>query len=169
MKLISDFRFQISDFRGFTLIELIVVFTVIAILSTVGVASLSSYSQTQTLQQAANDLITTLNTAKISTISQIKPTECLSSTLNGYSVSINISESSYTLNVVCSGATIPLSKAKKLPSGISFNPLNGTPPTTTTNVYFPLLTGGVIGSGDIVLSGYQRTRTITVNSTGGIQ
>lgn len=179
MKLISNFKFsfnpelrtegQISNFRGFTLIELIVVFTVIAILSTIGVASLASYSQAQTLQQSSNDLITTLNTARASAISQVKPSQCLSSTLDGYSVSINLAGNSYTLNVICSGATIPLTTAKKLSSGISFNPATGTPPTTTTNVFFSLLTSGVTGSGNIVLSGYGRTRTITVSSIGGIQ
>jgi prepilin-type N-terminal cleavage/methylation domain-containing protein len=60
------------DKKGFTLIELIVVFTVLAILSTIGTISLVSYSRAQTLNQATNDLVQTLDTAKSLSGSQLK-------------------------------------------------------------------------------------------------
>ncbi|HYM65199.1 MAG TPA: prepilin-type N-terminal cleavage/methylation domain-containing protein [Candidatus Sulfotelmatobacter sp.] len=163
------FSYIKSSKKGFTLLELIVVFTVIAILSTVGLASFVNYSKTETLKQAQNDLINTLNTAKSDAFSQIKPVQCVSYTLNGYSVTINTSTwRSYSLNVICSGNTFTLS-TKTLPSGVSFNTGSGTPPTTSTNIYFSLLTSGVIGEGDIVLSGNGSTKTVTVTSVGGIE
>ena len=169
-KSILNFQFSIFNFEGFTLIELIVVFSVIAILSTVGVASFVTYSRNQTLQQATNDLVTVLNTAKAKSTSQVKPfPQCgASAVLNGYSVSINVSAGTYTLNVVCQGATIPLSTTR-LPANVSFNLATGNPPTTTTNVFFSLLTSAVIGTGNIVLSSSGRTKTVTITSTGGIQ
>ena len=155
---------------GFTLIELIVVFSVIAIISTIGVAAFVGYSRTQTLNQAAIDLSTTLSTAKSRASSQIKPpAQCTSlMTLNGYSVTINIPAKTYSLNVVCSGTTFVLTTTT-LPTGISFNLASGTPPTTTTNVFFAILTSAVSGTGNIVLSGYSQTKTITVDSLGVIQ
>ncbi len=156
--------------KGFTLIELIVVFSVIAILSTIGVASFVSYSRAQTLQQATNDFVNVLNTAKARSVSQIKPSQCNSaSTLDGYVVIVNIAGNSYTLNVICSGTTTPLSQPFTLPANVSFNSATGIPPTTTTSILFSVLTGGVIGTGNIVLSSYGQTKTATVTSVGGIQ
>ena len=155
--------------KGFTLLELIIVFTVIAILSTVGLASFVNYSKTQALQQSYNDLLNTLNTAKSDAFSQIKPSQCNSYTLNGYSVVINTSTwKSYSLNVICSGNTFTLSTIT-LPTNVSFNTGSGTPPTTTTNVFFSLLTSGVVGTGNIVLSGNSKTKTITITGVGGIK
>lgn len=156
--------------RGFTLIELIVVFSVIAIISTIGVAAFVGYSRTQTLNQAAIDLATNLNTAKSRASSQIKPSaQCTSATvLNGYSVTVNTSARTYSLNVVCSGITFALTTTT-LPTGISFNSGSATPPTTTTNVFFAILTSTVTGTGNIVLAGYSQTKVITIDSLGVIQ
>ena len=57
--------------EGFTLLELIVVFSIIAILSTIGVASYTSYARQQLLQGAVNDLSAVLNTAKSKASSQV--------------------------------------------------------------------------------------------------
>lgn len=156
--------------KGFTLIELIVVFSVIAIISTIGLASFVGYSRSQTLNQASIDLSTYLSTAKSKASSQIKPSaQCNNTTvLDGYSVSINIAASSYSLNVVCSGSTFVLTTAK-LPAGVTFNSAVASPPTTTTNVFFAILNSSVTGTGNIVLTGYSQTKTITVNSLGVIQ
>lgn len=163
--------------KGFTLLELIVVFTVIAILSTVGLASFVSYSRTQTLQQSYNDLINDLNTAKSNSFSQVKPQACSSYILTGYTLSINTSSSnpvtkpawrSYDLSAICSG-NIFVVKTIILPTGVSFNNASGVPPTTTTNVSFSVLTGGVIGAGNMVLSAYSNTKTITISGIGEIR
>ena len=155
---------------GFTLIELVVVFSVIIIVSTLGIASNVSYSRAQTLQQASNEFVTVLNTAKARSGSQIKPTsQCTAvSALNGYSVTVNIAARSYALNVICSGVTTPLSTTT-LPNGVSFNSATGNPATTTTSVTFSVLTGGVIGSGNIVLSAFGSSKTVTISQVGGIQ
>lgn len=170
MKKISNFKSRILNIKGFTLIELIVVFSVIAILSTVGVASFVSYSKAQTLQQATNDFITVLNTAKSRASVQVKPSpQCLStSALGGYSVTVNIAARTYALNVICSGTTTALS-TQTLPTNVSFNSAAASPPTTTTNIVFSVLTGGVTGTGNVVLSSYGSTKTVTINSVGGIQ
>lgn len=155
--------------RGFTIIELIVVFSVMAVLSTIGIASFSSFSKSQVLQQATNDLVNTLNTAKVRSASQNKPNPpCLAnSILENYNVVINIALKTYSLNVVCSGTTNIL-KTTALPSNVNFNTASGTPPTTTTTIVFPVLTGGVNRSGNIVLSSFGLTKTITISQVGNI-
>lgn len=171
MKLISNFKLQISNRSGFTLLELIVVFSVIAIISTVGLASFVSYSKSQALGQAQNDLINTLSLAKSDAFSQVKPTQCANYTLENYSVTINTSTwRTYYLKVTCSGNTFTLATTT-IPSssGVTINTQAGIPPTTTTSVSFSVLTGGVNGVGDIVLSGNNQFKTITITSVGGIQ
>lgn len=167
----NNLTMQQFNNKGFTLIELIVVFSVLAVLSTVGIASFASYSRAQVLQQATNDLVNTLNTAKVRAASQTKPSQCLSeSVLQGYSVTINIAARTYSLNVICSGITTSLSTTT-LPVNVSFNSATGVPPTTATNIIYPVLTGGVSGAGNIVLSSYNQTKTITITicPVGGIQ
>lgn len=159
--------------KGFTIIELIVVFSVIAILSTIGVASFVSYSRSQTLVQATNDFVNILNTAKARSAAQIKPSQCNSaSTLDGYGVSVNIVPRTYVLNVICSGITTTLSTLT-LPVNVSFNSATGNPPTTTTSIFFSVLTGGVTGAGNVVLSYPSDSgilpKTVTVTPVGGIQ
>lgn len=161
---------------GFTLIELVVAFSVIAFLSTVGIASFVSYSRSQALSVSAKDLVNALNLAKSRSLSQVlAPSQCPGQSLIGYEVRLCgfstptcLSEGDYELNITCSGNIFSPVETKKLPVGISFDENQ----TTTTSFLFPILTGGVnMGGGDgtIVLSGYGQTRTIIVNSSGVIQ
>lgn len=159
---------------GFTLIEIIVVFSVIAILSTAGIASFVTYSRSQTVEVAAQDIVAMLNTAKSRALSQVKPvaSPCGEAgeggVLQGYRVSI--SANNYRLSAVCGGNDyfIP-NENKPIPTSISI--------TAGTGTYtFRVLTGGVIEAGvsgtAVTLRGYQDSRyekTITVYPDGRIK
>jgi prepilin-type N-terminal cleavage/methylation domain-containing protein len=162
----------LSSPKGFTLIELVVVFVVIAILATIGVAALVTYSRTQTLNQATNDLYAAINSAKSLSSSQVrsmtKPSQesedslsCLSDqVLNGYGVSINIAQNSYTLYIQCSGQNKTNSAWDvSLPIDISFDQ------SSATNIFFPVITGAIVSDkNSIVLDGYPgSTKTISIN------
>ena len=150
--------------RGFTLIELIVVFSVMAVLSVVGIASFASYSRSQVLQQATTDLVNTLNTAKVRAASQIKPSilQCNNGILESYKVVINDpSANKYTLYAVCSGSSVG-AITTTLPLNVSFNS------AVVKSITYPVLTGGVNGSGDVVLSSYAQTKTVKISLVGGI-
>lgn len=127
--------------KGFTLIEIIVVFSVIAIISTVGIAAFVSYSKTQALQASYLDFINTLNKAKAYSLSQVKPTRCDQNLLNGYDVVLNYSsdqtsQDSYSLYVRCGDQDQePPLKTAKLPQTVRFNPIF----TTYQNYFFPIL------------------------------
>ena len=160
--------------KGFTLIELIVVFSIIAIISTIGVAAFVGYSRTQTLNQAAFDLSTTLNTAKAKASSQIKPSvsQCSgANVLNGYSVTLDTvsNPNTYSINVVCSGGTVVLTNPDGTPQTTSLPKSITFAAGSITNVFFPIFTSAVTGTGNIVLSGFSQTKTLTINSSGVIQ
>lgn len=154
------------DQRGFTLIELIVVFTVIAILSVIGVAAFVSYGRVQALETAASELKSTLFLAKSRAISQVNDI-CISKAqiLDGYEVDLSTLANSYQLKVRCSGFFYPVYPTTYLPKNISFDSLK----TTSISIFFPVISSGVKGAGTIYLTGYGNTKTITVDSIGGIQ
>lgn len=154
--------------NGFTLLELIIVFSVIAILSTLGIASFVGYSRSQSLQSAASELASTLNLAKARASSQVKPTEC-EGTLNGYKVMIDdpyqTPSVKYSLYVVCGESQ--LVKTTTLPDNgkIIFDSDN----TTTSLIFFPVITGIVQGAGNVVLTGYSQTRCLSISPAGVIK
>jgi prepilin-type N-terminal cleavage/methylation domain-containing protein len=99
-------RFFQKKNAGFTLIELIVAVTIMALLSTFGIAGFVSYSRAQSLNTATQDFVTALQSAKAATASQVKPTTCASTgVFQGYQIHITSSanSSSYTVGPVCGG------------------------------------------------------------------
>lgn len=163
--------------RGFTLIEIIVVFSIIAILSVIGVAAFVNYSRLQTVETSASELANYLTVAKSRAISQVKPTsqvpQCdASAILNGYKVIICQTSSSdvlcnaantYILAVRCSDADYRI-QTRTLPKNVAYNPS-----PTSTSFLFPVISSGVIGSGTVSLSAYGVTKRIIVNNVGGIE
>ena len=151
---------QFLKIKGFTLIELIVVFSILSILSAMGLASFATYSRIQAVTNERNNLILTLNTAKARAQSQVKPSSCSTQTLNGYQVFINTTNNTYTLRAICSTSIVDISTTR-LASNVTFQSAS---PTT---YFFPVLTGGVTG-GTIVITGYSIVQTINVNTNGTI-
>lgn len=161
-------RRSIFNSAGFTLLELIIVFTVIAILSTIGIASFVDYSRVQVVQSATSDLESTINMAKSRALSQTKPFGCESQVLQGYEVDLDTvnNPNSYTIWAVCSDSLVnPFSSTTNkivLPTSISFD----ISKTTTLSIFFPIIKGGVRGAGNIVLKGYNQSRWICVGPGG---
>lgn len=161
---------------GFTLIETLVVISVITALSAVGLGSFLSYNRTQSLQQAAQDLKTTIERARANSLARIKPTgtgQCTTSeSLYSYRIDTctNCATYTYKMAVVCgSGAprTIDI-LTKKLSSTMSITS------TSCSSLAFNVLSNIVVcNSGSlpatIVLSGYNDTRTITVDIGGNVR
>jgi len=161
--------------KGFTLIELVVAFSIMAILSTVGIASFVSYSRTQTMQQAVSDFTTALNTAKAASVAQtlslnisgVNLTCPAGRAFEGYGIVINSPvANSYRFYVRCTGVKTYSAKETILPTNINFDAS-----TTTQDVFFAVLTGGVVGGGNIVFNGINlglKTKTISIDLGGNI-
>lgn len=154
---------------GFTLIEIVIVFTVIAMLSAIGIAAFVSYSRVQSLQSAASTLSSTLSLARSRAISQSKPTDCGAQILNGYKVLLNTANNTYELDAICGGFSYKV-LSQKLPQNISFDAVK----TTSTSFYFPVIVNGALfnptaQSATIYLNGYGNSSKISVDSTGDIK
>ena len=162
---------KVKSVAGFTFIEILVVITVISILSGIGIAGFVSFSRSQTLNTAVNDVISVLNLAKSRSGSQVKPDYlCLNTdTLSGYEVKISVATPNYEMDVRCTRGGIslilPPVLSKKLPNGYSFDSTSGT------SFFFPLLIGGVVRTGGttiIIKDAYGSSKTITVDASGNI-
>lgn len=144
--------------NGFTLIELLTVFSIIGVLTALGVQSFTSFNNTQTVTIATSGLVTTLQRAKSSAISQVIPASCATKSLTGYEVDISMSARTYTLFALCGGKK--QIEKDTLPPNITF--VSGS----TTTVIFALGTGTINIPASISLKGYGKTVKITVSKTG---
>jgi prepilin-type N-terminal cleavage/methylation domain-containing protein len=146
--------------RGFTLIELVVVFALIGLLSFGTYFSFRSYSQTQSMQNSVADVQQTLTTAKSRSLTQVKPTQCGTQILQGYQVSLSL-PATYRLEVLCGTSTYQID-TKTLISPVTFAA------TSATKITFAVATGIVNTPGNLVLTGSNQTKTIRVDSAGTI-
>lgn len=149
--------------KGFTLIELTIVFSVIAILSVIGLSISIDYNRTQIVNSAYEGFKTAINTAKSNALSQKKPNTCIGS-LNGYQIAV-LPPSSYILQVVCDGVPVDI-RNFYLPQNVTFD--------QEITFFFPILIGGATftpsgPTGTVTLTGYNKSKTITVDSAGNIQ
>lgn len=161
---------------GFTLIETVVVFAIIAILSTIAIASFVNYNRAQNVQVAYSELSSTLALARSKALSQAKPQVCVNNNLilNAYEVVLSTFDNTYKLYAVCSGAQYLIQPVTSLPKNVVFD----TTKTTSLSFYFSVITNGVtfdkpnVSSASIYiyLTGYQNDgKTIIVNSVGTIK
>ncbi len=168
--------------RGFTFIELIIVFTITTILGTVGLASLASYNNSQQVVTVTSDLRNLFQIAQSRSASQVKPSQCTTdltdpsanSTLIGYEVDFCAggvlgkpaacqANDDYEVNAQCSnGVNYILISSKKYSSDVTITPNH-------RSFFFPVLTGDVDQSGTITVSGFGKTNTITISKLGVIQ
>jgi prepilin-type N-terminal cleavage/methylation domain-containing protein len=116
--------------RGFTLIELIVVISIIALLSGGGLAVFTGFRSARVALGQAQIISDTLNEAKRLAVAAEKPAECSAVTLAGYEVSFT--PFAMTLTAICPGGAPP-GKVRSLTSG----EIIGSP----TPIEFRVLTG----------------------------
>lgn len=159
--------------NGFTFIELIIVITFIAILSSIGIASFVNYSKTQNLESARSNLLSVFNLAKSRAMSQTKPPSCTE--LNGYEVVITRAGNKYDLYPICSNLRASSVVSASLPSGVTFNSSIGS---SSVSFFFPVIVSGVkikvddveisVAPKTIKLNSYDLSNTIVIDKVGGI-
>lgn len=154
---------------GVSLIELLVIIAIIAIIGTIGASSLIRYSEAQTYNAGVAETMTLLATAKSYAQSQVKP-NC-TGRLFGYRVSLSAPRT-MTINAVCGDTYATLTHGtamitKTLPANVSFS--------SSTGIIFHALTGNVgtntgLATADmtVMITGYNREQSITVNPVGQI-
>ncbi len=158
---------KLSVNKGFSLIELLVTFTLISIISGIGFASFVSYSRRQVVNQAAGNLKETIDLARFSAVSFVKPkflsdgTPLCSDTdqLSSYKINFCLNNScppgadyDYEMVVVCSGNQ-NIVRTRKLPDNVSATNVNGSPKCTT--ITFNVLSNSIQGNPcSIYVEGY---------------
>ena len=100
--------------------------------------------------------------SKSRAISQVKTPECVGKTLNGYQITITPSSTLYTMSVVC-GGTPYVQQTRNLPQNVTFGS------TSSPSILFNVSTGTVDASRSAVISGYGKTKTINIDTTGNIR
>jgi type II secretory pathway pseudopilin PulG len=153
--------------RGFTLIELILAFSLSIVIAFVSVAGFVQFNSIQKVNNAASEVTAMLQKAKSHAISQVKPVSvaaCVNNPLDGYEVrfcglpgSQCTGTGQYNLYILCGGST--LVESATIPGGVTL--ANGT----TTSFTFRVLNGSAT-PGTITLSGSGKTKTIQVTSIG---
>lgn len=126
---------------GFTLIELIVAISVIAILSTLGIAAFVDYSRRQELENATKDIVETLNLAKSRAQSQVKPVagKCDPSfgyVLKGHKVIFKSKE--YRISAVCGDDTHDFDANEEIKTTSSNITISNDP---ADNILFEVISG----------------------------
>lgn len=174
MRFIFHFLFSIfhSRMNGFTVIELLLVFAILASISTVALVGFNQFNTAQQFNNAALDVAAIIQKAKSRAQSQVKPQSvvaCQTNPLQGYAVHIcgfpgaqcaGSGTGIYELHVVC-GSTSVMQETKQLPSDITFG--NGT----NGIISFRILNGSA-QPGSIILTKNGNTKTIQVTSVGNI-
>ncbi len=146
--------------KAFTLIELILVFALIGVLTSLGIASYAAYNGTQSVQSAASDMQNILRTAQSRSISQVKPASCGTNALTGYQVDITVNTQAYTLSAMC--GTKQVIANKLLPAQVTF--ATGS----TASIFFAIGSGTVANTATITVSGFGKTKAVTISKTGSI-
>jgi prepilin-type N-terminal cleavage/methylation domain-containing protein len=152
---------KFSTQLGFTLVELLVVISLMSILMLTSIVTFSSFTRTQSFQTSVSDVVSLLNKAKSRSLNQVKPVDCATDSLKGYQVSFTLSDSSYKLEVAC-GDTTHLLETKKLSPQITFAD------TSSPSVFFNVATGVVDVPKEVVITGFDKNKTINIDGVGNI-
>ncbi|KKU68342.1 MAG: hypothetical protein UX92_C0021G0004 [Candidatus Amesbacteria bacterium GW2011_GWA1_47_20] len=143
--------------RGFTIVELIVGFGVIAILIGTGMSISQQAQRRQAVIQAAEGLSTTMKIARENALAGKKDTIACAAPLDGWQV--RVQSNGYVLEGVCGGTKF-FDKTTTYAMGITNSP-------TPTVLFNPLALGATAAT--ITVSGSGTTQTVTVSGSGEVQ
>jgi len=149
---------------GYTLIELLIVITLITLLFTLGMAQYNQFNRRQTLVKAKDELISNLRLAQSKSLAGEKPDICGTETLTGHKLKFFPDKQRYKIVAVCNDE-VDVKIGMSLPTGI-------TRKSGPAEVFFKGLSQGtnIDGQANIVLEDSNgETRAITITSIGEIK
>lgn len=153
--------------KGFTLIELMVVFAIIFIGSTAGIATFSKFGEAKKLDSAAAEFESLLNNARINAVTQTSPPSPIACTdaqgftqMQKYGITITNNQT-YEMGVCCNGVRSTINnKVFKLPAGVRFS-------VNSDNIYFKVATGTSNTGVPVCTSNSSVLKTITLIGVSG--
>ena len=160
-----------NERKGYTLVEILVVISIVGLLFGVGFVSYREFSRRQALAGAARQFGGDLRLAQELALAGKKPAVCGANALDGYQFVVT-PPNSYRVRAVCN-LTTAIEKTVVVSSGVSISGL--VPDLTPSNtILFKTLSGGTnIPAGTTVITLTQDvtadTRRITVTAGGEIR
>lgn len=162
-----------STERAYTLIEILVVLTIISLLFSFGYAGFRDFSRRQALASLSKQIQGDLRLAQQMSFSGKKPTECGSNTLDGIRFGVTTTPPYlYRLRATCGGGSVTSDVIKEFIFSSDITPVvaQGSP----NPLLFKVLGQGTnIDSGDWVLTltqtGTGNVATVTVTTGGEIR
>lgn len=143
---------------GYTLIEILIVVTLIGLLTGASIAGFNALNSRQTVISAGKEIVSMMRTAQQRASAGIKPENC--DQLEGYSVSALALAQDYALSGVCTNRTVVI-KTAKLPVNVFFQ--------SGFSVLFGTQAGGASGNiGDLTIQSPTHTFVINISGAGDI-
>jgi len=151
--------------HGFTVIELLVVVSIIGFLFTIGVANYINFNRRQLVNQTALKFVEELRLAQSLANNSQKTTGC-NGTLEGYSFAYSNSSHQYQIKIYCFGSYSEKIKEENFSQELTVSPASG-------EIKFKVLKRGIdCGGGldhcDLTLSGFGYSRTVKIEKGGAI-
>src|SRR3990167_1076067 len=152
--------------KGFSLLELLVVFSLISLITGIGFVTFTSYSQKTVLDQAAQDVKQQIEKAKFNALSQVKPPGCVGDLL-AYQINF-INSTQYRITAFCATQSMIFS-TNTLSKGVTFQNEN-----VCEGIMFDTLTNSISISGlrtlpcTIQVEAYSSRQDITVDQNGNV-
>lgn len=151
--------------KGYTLIEILITLTILAIVFTVGYAGFRQFSLRQQMVGISKSVVSDLRLIQQKSSSGEKPSGSTCTSLNGYAF-VYVSTTSYELRADCSNNANITFKAVTLPTGITLG-------VTTNRTLFRVLGKGTNLSSSNTLSLTQavsgNTATVVIGTGGDIR
>lgn len=170
---LPSFRLGSTANSGFTILELLIVFTLGIFIAGFGLVAFSAYGRSQSLTNAAAQTKLLIQEARFSAQSSVRPVktpdgstiDCGTSELVGYRVQLLTVKNKIESYLVCGNQTSFLMKELKFPTNISFDSA-----TTCSQILFDAISTQATGANcNIVIQGYGSKRQLSVDGVGGIK
>lgn len=134
---------RISESQGFTLLELMVVFSLTTVLAGGGFFAFTKYSQSQDLNRGIEALTLTYDLARNSALSNVKPESECSSSVNSTSIlegyRVDLTQDSVTLVTDCTVTDVQ--KTQQLPQSVKIQN-----PHLCSGIIYKTISGNVVNT-----------------------
>lgn len=147
---------KLRELKGFTLVELLIVSTIMGILFSVGLAGYNNFNRRRIVREAALELLNNLRFAQEKALNGEKPSGC--SLLNGWK--LEFISGGYQIKAACTNGEFG-TKDFSFSSGVSKT-------SGPSSFLFKVLAHGVKDGGEILLSGFGKNYKVKVTKSGEI-
>ena len=164
--------------NGFTIFELLIVFSLVSVVSGIGFVSLGSYSRKQVILQSLANIKQSVDTGRFNALSNVKPDSCgVDEELDSYTLKFcynnnctgivgTANNASYVLQAKCGAQTSTIS-VHNIPSGVLLTDTPVGPGGICQDIVFKSVSSAVSGGPCYInLTGFSNTLTLSINSLG---